>query len=112
MSQSHLTLVAGTESPGKRAILLMAEAKAAGQEQVTLLLQTLEALVRQTTEIVDGGEVYPAGVRDACEKLAEHTASRAQSICAIMRSTTQTRSDIHLPERQVSDDIPLESGLA
>jgi hypothetical protein len=74
-----------SESSGQRAIALFHEAKAAGEEHVTVFLQTLELVVKQAREIVDGKEVYPAGVRDICEKLTEHSASRAQAIFSIMR---------------------------
>lgn len=62
----------------------MQAAKAAGEEQVADFLSTLELVIRQAREITDGGEAYPAGIRDICSKLIEHTAYRAQSIHAIM----------------------------
>lgn len=80
-----------TESSGLRAIALFNEAKAAGEEHVTVFLKTLELVVKQAREIVDGREVYPAGVRDICEKLTEHSASRAQAIFSIMRPEGPTR---------------------
>jgi hypothetical protein len=81
-----LSVVAeAADSPGRRAIQLMREARAAGDEQVADLLQTLDLAVRQAREIVAGGDVYPAGVRDLAERLAEHTGYRAQAIAAIMR---------------------------
>ncbi|HTK36401.1 MAG TPA: hypothetical protein VL358_14110 [Caulobacteraceae bacterium] len=75
----------GRPSPGARAKQLMREAKAAGEEQVTDLLSTVELMIRQAREIADGGEIYPAGVRDICAKLIEHTGYRAQGVYAIMR---------------------------
>jgi hypothetical protein len=83
---SPLSVVAeAQDSPGRRAIQLMREAQAAGDEQVAALLQTLDLAVRQAREIVAGGDVYPAGVRDLTERLAEHVGYRAQAIAAIMR---------------------------
>lgn len=91
---AQVTAQAATErasSSGQRAIALFHEAKAAGEEHVTVFLQTLELVVKQAREIVDGKEVYPAGVRDICEKLTEHSASRAQAIFSIMRPEGPTR---------------------
>src|SRR4051812_35327291 len=80
------------KTSGQRAIDLFNEAKAAGEEHVTTFLQTLELAVRQAHEIVDGKEVYPAGVRDICEKLTEYSANRAQAIFSIMRPDGPHRS--------------------
>ena len=83
---SHLSVVSeGSQSPGRLAIQLLAEAKAAGEQQITAMLQTLELLVHQASEVVDGGDVYPAGVREVAAKLAEHNVCKAQSIYSIMR---------------------------
>jgi hypothetical protein len=82
----HLSVVSQpAATPGRTAIQLMAEAKAAGEQQVAALMRTLELAVAQANEIVEGGEVYPAGVRDAAARFAEHTVFKAQSISAIMR---------------------------
>ena len=82
----HLSIVTGSgPTPGRTAIQLMAEARAAGEQQVAVLLQTLELAVAQANEIIEGGDVYPAGVRDAAARFAENTIFKAQSISAIMR---------------------------
>jgi hypothetical protein len=111
---SHLALAPESpKSPGRRAIDLMQEAKAAGDQQVTSFLQTLELACRQAAEIASGGEVYPAGVRDVAAKLAEHTAYKAQSIYSIMRPTrpapacetlTLVESDQFLEHRSGADE--------
>lgn len=88
---SFLSLVPETPpSPGRTAIELMNEAKAAGDQQVTALLRTVEQVITQAHEIVEGGDIYPAGVRDAAFKLAEQAAYKAQAIVAIMRPQSQT----------------------
>lgn len=82
----HLSIVASAgQTPGRTAIQLMAEARAAGEQQVASLLRTLELAVAQANEIMEGGDVYPAGVRDAAARFAENTAFKVQSIAAIMR---------------------------
>ena len=105
---SHLTLASdASNSPGRRAIELLREAKAAGDQQVTAFLQTLEISCRQAAEIAAGGEVYPAGVRDLVSKLAEHTTYKAQSIYSIMRPA---RSPVeHEPLALVDDGDGLAS---
>jgi hypothetical protein len=86
MSSTQLRLITeASPSPGARAIQLMRAAKAAGEEQVTDFLATVELMVRQAREIAEGGEAYPAGVRDICSKLIDHAGHRAQGIYAIMR---------------------------
>jgi hypothetical protein len=88
---SHLNVVSdAASSPGRAAIQLMEQARSAGEQQVTALLQTLEIAIRQANEVVDGGDVYPAGVRDVAAKLAEHNAHKAQSIVSIMRPSAPT----------------------
>ena len=85
----HLSVVSQpATTPGRSAIQLMAEARAAGEQQVAALMRTLELAVAQANEIVEGGEVYPAGVRDAAARFAENTVFKAQSISAIMRPQT------------------------
>lgn len=74
-----------SDSPGRRAIDLMQEAQAAGNQQIAAFLRTLELSCRQAAEIAAGGEAYPAGVRDLAARLADHTAHKAQSIYSIMR---------------------------
>ncbi|HTI66261.1 MAG TPA: hypothetical protein VL460_01810 [Caulobacteraceae bacterium] len=89
---ANLTLVSeAPDSTGRRAIDLMRQARAAGDQHVTAYLQTLELACRQAEEIVAGGEAYPAGVRDLAEKLAEHTAYKAQAIYRIMHAPTTSQ---------------------
>jgi hypothetical protein len=88
--------------------MLMREARAAGEEQVTEFLATLEVVVRQAQEIADGGDVYPAGVRDVCAKLVEHTGYRAQAIYSIMRPHTGPAPSLRAAEVPSCDgsDLP------
>lgn len=118
---SHLSIVRDTApSPGRSAIQLMAEAKAAGEQQVTLFLGTLQLAIQQAREIVDGGDVYPAGVRDVAGRLAEHSAWQAQSIVAIMRTPSRDDSEVRrMPDLEAVDaeevtpeDLPIERELS
>ena len=70
-------------SPGSDAIRLFQQARAAGEAQVREFLATVELAVQQARWIIDGGDVYPAGVRDACEKLSEHMIAKAQTISSL-----------------------------
>ena len=88
MSQLSLVPDIDDDFPGRRAAQLMRMAKAAGEQQVTNWLKTLELVILQAQEIVNGGDVYPAGVRDIASKLVEYNAYKAQSIYSIMRPST------------------------
>lgn len=90
------TLPQSDQSPGANAILLFKQAKAAGEEQVKQFLQTIDVAVEQTRWIIDGGDVYPAGVRDACEKLAEHMISKSQTISSLPSLDGPAKTPGHL----------------
>ena len=68
------------DSPAARASRLYAEAQAAALEQVRVLGTSLEQVIALAAEIAEGGEVYPAGVRDLCRRLSEDLSSRAQTL--------------------------------
>ena len=85
MSVSHLTVVRTEESdsPAERARRLFAEAQAAAMEQVEQLEAALDAVVALSKSISDGGEIYPAGVRELCRRTAEDTAGRRLTLEAL-----------------------------
>ena len=86
------TLLDSPQSAGAHAILLFKQARAAGEEQVKEFLQTIDLAVEQARWIIDGGDVYPAGVRDACEKLSEHMICKAQTIASLPSSDGVTKT--------------------
>ena len=86
MSVPHLSVVHVEEkpdSPAARAAQLYAEAQAAAFEQVRVLEDGLASVVSLAAEIAEGGEVYPAGVRELCRRLGEDLAMRSRTLDAI-----------------------------
>ena len=74
------------EPVGERVKRLMAEARGAAREQVVELEAVLARAALLSAEVAGGGDAYPAGVRDVCERLAAEIESRAQQIAAITRN--------------------------
>ncbi len=86
MSVPHLSVVRADEnpdSPAARASRLYAEAREAAMEQVRHLELGLAAAITLAAEIAEGGDVYPAGVRDLCRRLSEDLNQRSQTLEAI-----------------------------
>ena len=85
MSVSHLTVVRSEEpeSPAERARRLLAEAQAAAMEQIEQLELALDAVVALSKSVAEGGDIYPAGVRDLCRRTAEDTAGRRLTLEAL-----------------------------
>jgi hypothetical protein len=72
------------ETGAQRIRRLQAEAHALAREQVEALARDLEALAQRASEVAEGGEAYPVGVRELCSRLADELAQQAQSMVAIM----------------------------
>lgn len=87
MSVSHLSVVRAEEiqdnSPAARAVQLYAEAQAAAFDQIRVLEAGLAKVVTLAGEIADGGDVYPAGVRDLCRRMGEDISQRSMTLEAI-----------------------------
>ena len=86
MSVPHLSVVHvedKVDSPAARAINLYAEARQAAFEQVRVLELGLATVVALAGEIAEGGDVYPAGVRDLCRRMGEDLALRTQTLSAL-----------------------------
>jgi hypothetical protein len=85
-SVPHLSVVRVDEnpdSPAARANRLYAEAREAAMEQVRQLEGGLASAIALASEIADGGDIYPAGVRDLCRRLGEDLSLRSQTLEAI-----------------------------
>ena len=83
-SVPHLSVVRiEDESPAARAQRLFAEAQSAALEQVVYLEHALDAAADIARAIADGGDIYPAGVRDLCSRLAEDVRSRNHTLEAL-----------------------------
>ena len=62
---------------------LQAEAKSLAREHVHALERALLEVERLSAEIADGGEAYPAGVRDLARRMAEDCEAIVQTLEAI-----------------------------
>ncbi len=96
MAVSHLTPVPrfaadpevydlgkGPEKPADRVRRLQAEARILAREQTELLARDLVAMAARAQEIADGGDAYPAGVREMASRIAADLPQRAQGLTAI-----------------------------
>jgi hypothetical protein len=71
------------ETPAMRADRLLAEARAAAAEQVARLERSMGDAVALSAEIARGGDIYPAGVRELCRRLAEEADMRGRTLHAL-----------------------------
>lgn len=86
-TRAHLAVVPSlpqAEGPAERAKRLQAEAKAAALEHIASVEAALSALIEVSAEVGDAGDVYPAGVRDLCRRMAEDCSARMQTLESIM----------------------------
>ena len=72
------------ETTSARVKRLQAEARILAREQVEALEKSLNALAAQAREVAEGGDAYPAGVRDLAARLAEDLETRSQSMQVLM----------------------------
>jgi hypothetical protein len=79
------------ETPAARALRLHAEAKGAALEQVHVVGESLAKVIGLAGEIAEGGDVYPAGVRELARRLVDDLAARA----ATLDSLAQRNLDTH-----------------
>ncbi|MFN3521998.1 MAG: hypothetical protein ACK4YQ_07090 [Phenylobacterium sp.] len=63
---------------------LQDEARGLAREHVGELQRLLVAVQRVSLDVADGGEAYPAGVRELSRRLAEETDGRLQTLEAIL----------------------------
>jgi enoyl-CoA hydratase/carnithine racemase len=63
---------------------LQAEAKGLAREHVQELERLLLEVEKMSAEIAEGGEAYPAGVRDIARRLVEDCEARVQTLEAIV----------------------------
>ena len=90
MSASRLAIVASTSPApvpsgaiGQRIRDLRLEARKLAREQVELLHQSLVETARLAAEIAEGGDAYPAGVRDLARRFVEDCEAKVQTLEAI-----------------------------
>ncbi|MDB5453154.1 MAG: hypothetical protein JWO33_1732 [Caulobacteraceae bacterium] len=87
---TSLSLVGGADSQNtapatvaERVRRLQAEARQLAHDHVVALTTAMAHANRLAAEIAEGGEAYPAGVRDMARRFAEDSDARVQSIQAI-----------------------------
>lgn len=91
MALTLLTYDGPQERAHQRAQRLMAEAKTAADEQVLQLERALALVAELSSDVAEGGEVYPVGVRDISKKIAGDAMWCAQTLGSIMNQTTARR---------------------
>ena len=67
-------------SVSERIRRLQAEARLLAQEQIQALEDALLQIERLSSEIAEGGEVYPVGVREIARRIAEDCEARGNTI--------------------------------
>jgi hypothetical protein len=94
MTPSHLSVVSSDyqESHSSRAKRLLAEAKAAALEHTSALEHALEMVASLSSEISEGGDAYPVGVRELSRQLTDDTVSRLQTLNAILNRNTAAKA--------------------
>jgi hypothetical protein len=92
MTVTQLNLKARTAAGGRmdapetatqRIRRLQMEAKSLAHEQVEAFCDDLVLLAQRAADIAEGGDAYPAGVRDMASRLAADLPDRAQGLLAI-----------------------------
>jgi len=92
MTVTQLNLKARTAAGGRmetpetatqRIRRLQLEAKSLAREQVEALCDELMMLAQRAQDIADGGDAYPAGVREMASRMAADLPERAQGMLVI-----------------------------
>lgn len=74
----------GVESGIQRVRRMQHETRLLAQEQVMILARDIGAMATRLSEIAQGGDAYPAGVRELCSRMADELTLQTQSMLAIM----------------------------
>jgi preprotein translocase subunit SecA len=78
-----------TETVTERVQRLQAEARQLASDQVEALANDITAVAAQAAEIAEGGEAYPAGVRELASRLAEDLPQKVQILLTILHRTAR-----------------------
>ena len=71
------------ETVAERVRKLQAEAKQLAKDHIHALTSAINEAERLAAEIAEGGDAYPAGVRDLARRFAEDAEARVQTLEAI-----------------------------
>jgi hypothetical protein len=75
----------GPESTADRVQRLQAEARVLAREEMERLERDMRRLAEQARIIADGGEAYPAGVRELTGRISVETKQRAEILQALLQ---------------------------
>ncbi len=75
------------ETTHERVRRLQHEARLLAREEVQALETRISEAAVQARAIAEGGEAYPAGVRELCERMAAELDGRLQTLSAIANRT-------------------------
>jgi hypothetical protein len=75
------------ETVAQRVRRLQAEAKQLAKDHIHALTAAISEVERMAAEIAEGGDAYPAGVRDLARRFAEYAEARVQTLEAITART-------------------------
>ncbi|PZR31385.1 hypothetical protein [Caulobacter segnis] len=75
----------GPESTAERVQRLQAEARMLAREEVERLERDMRRLAEQARTIADGGEAYPAGIRELTGRISVDTVQRAEILQALLQ---------------------------
>ena len=73
-------------SPAAKAARYLAQAKQCANEQIELLVSEMSIVRAISQEIVDGGPIYPAGIRDLCERFVSELQAKTSGINQVTQS--------------------------
>jgi hypothetical protein len=74
----------GPEPAAQRVRRLQREARILAREQVEILARDLNALAARAAEIAEGGDAYPAGVREMASRIAADLPQKTQGLMSLM----------------------------
>lgn len=74
----------GPETTAQRVKRLQEEARLLAREEIERLDRDLRRLAEQARTIAEGGEAYPAGIRELAGRIGVDTAQRAEILRALL----------------------------
>jgi hypothetical protein len=83
-SNEVVPIIRAPESVTERIRRLQWEARVLAAEQVEAVGAELEALAARALEIAEGGEAYPAGVRELASRIATDLPEKAKTLLTIL----------------------------
>ena len=77
----------GPETTADRVKRLQHEARLLAREEVEMLETKMAEMAAMAATVAEGGEAYPAGIRELCSRLVVDTEQRAQTLKALVERT-------------------------